>query len=91
MLIILPNKCLYCHEDIDREWGEGLIQMSCDVHGFPPFEITATMSWCSIEHFLEWWKKNLGALNATMGTQEALEKALMKNSQSSSREDKECY
>ena len=78
MLIIIPNKCLTCKKDIEQKkhWGEGLVQMGCDVHGFPPFDVKATLSWCSVEHFLQWWQENLGVLNVTMATEEALRNAV---------------
>ena len=80
MLIIIPNKCLTCGKDIEHEkgWGEGLVQMSCDVHGFPPFKIEASLSWCCVEHFLDWWKRNLNQLNVTMSKEEAIKEAVKK-------------
>lgn len=64
-MFIIPNKCLFCHKTIEHErsYGDGLVQMNCKVHGFPPFLIEACLSWCSVEHFLKWWEKNLEALN----------------------------
>lgn len=80
MLIIIPNKCLTCKKDIEREktYGEGLVQMHCEAHGFPPFKIEATLSWCSVEHFLDWWKRNLDQLNVTISQEEAIKETVKK-------------
>lgn len=78
MLIVIPNKCLTCRKDIKegKTYGEGLVQMECTLHGFPPFEVRAVLSWCSVEHFLEWWKLNLNQLNVTITEKEAAEEAI---------------
>jgi len=78
MLIILPNKCLTCRKNIKEEktYGEGLVQMDCKVNGFPPFEVRAVLSWCSVEHFLEWWKHNLNQLNVTFTQEEVSKEAI---------------
>ena len=77
MLIIIPNKCLYCKEDIshERHWSDGKIQMGCEVHGFDPFSIKATLSLCSIEHFMLWWQNNKDSFNVTYTGEEISEKA----------------
>lgn len=68
MLIVIPNKCLNCKRDIphERVYGEGLIQMTCDVHGFEPFKVEGCLSWCSLNCFLEWYFQNIDVLNVTM-------------------------
>ncbi len=78
MMIVIPNKCLTCKKDIahKKSYGEGLVQMHCRVHGFPPFEVEATLSWCSIEHFLEWWSRNLDQLNVVITEEEATKEAI---------------
>jgi hypothetical protein len=79
MLIDIPNKCLTCKKDIPsgKMYGNGLVQMSCQVGGFPPFEIRCNLSWCSVEHFLDWWHKNLGQLNVVISEEEAIQEAVL--------------
>ena len=73
-MMIIPNKCLTCRKDIplDKDWNTGKVQMQCKVHGFPPFEMTTVLSWCSPEHFLEWLQKNVDELNVRLSAEELL-------------------
>ena len=79
MLILIPNKCLWCQKDIpkDKSYGDGLIQMSCEISGLPPFEIKGFLSWCSFEHFLKWYEKNMRVFNVVISPEEVTQQAIM--------------